>query len=49
MVPACRRKDDIYLMVSFSIGMGAGSSILIGQAYGARNRERMKRNVAYQG
>nr|WP_274376917.1 MATE family efflux transporter [Desulforamulus reducens] len=31
-----------FLLVSFTIGIGAGSSILIGQAYGARNEERMK-------
>ena len=31
-----------FLAVSFIIGIGAGSSILIGQAYGARNEERMK-------
>ncbi|WP_243120729.1 MATE family efflux transporter [Pelotomaculum sp. FP] len=31
-----------FLVVSFVIGIGAGSSILIGQAYGARNEERMK-------
>jgi len=31
-----------FLIVSFTIGIGAGSSILIGQAYGARNDERMK-------
>ena len=31
-----------FLLVSFIIGIGAGSSILIGQAYGARNEERIK-------
>lgn len=31
-----------FLLVSFVIGVGAGSSILIGQAYGARNREQLK-------
>lgn len=31
-----------FLLVSFTIGVGAGSSILIGQAYGARNDERLK-------
>ncbi|HBV96346.1 MAG: multidrug transporter MatE [Peptococcaceae bacterium BICA1-7] len=31
-----------FLAVSFIIGIGAGSSILIGQAYGARNEEKMK-------
>lgn len=31
-----------FLLVSFSIGVGSGSSILIGQAFGARNEERMK-------
>lgn len=31
-----------FLVVSFVIGIGAGSSILIGQAYGVRNEERMK-------
>ncbi|ACV62044.1 MATE efflux family protein [Desulfofarcimen acetoxidans DSM 771] len=31
-----------FLLVSFTIGIGSGSSILIGQAYGARNEERMK-------
>jgi Na+-driven multidrug efflux pump len=29
-------------MVSFIIGLGAGSSILIGQAFGAKNTERLK-------
>ncbi|WP_337833188.1 MATE family efflux transporter [Desulfoscipio gibsoniae] len=32
----------IFFGVSFVIGIGAGSSILIGQAYGARNEERVK-------
>lgn len=31
-----------FLLVSFAIGVGSGSSILIGQAYGARNEERLK-------
>lgn len=31
-----------FLLVSFTIGIGSGSSILIGQAYGARNEERLK-------
>ncbi|SFG12920.1 putative efflux protein, MATE family [Desulfotomaculum arcticum] len=31
-----------FLAISFVIGIGAGSSILIGQAYGARNEEKMK-------
>src|SRR5579875_2522394 len=31
-----------FLFVSFTIGIGAGSSILIGQAYGAQNEERLK-------
>ena len=31
-----------FLIISFTIGIGAGSSILIGQAYGAQNIERMK-------
>ncbi len=31
-----------FLLVSFTIGVGAGSSILIGQAYGAGNQERLK-------
>jgi putative MATE family efflux protein len=31
-----------FLLVSFTIGVGSGSSILIGQAYGARNEERVK-------
>jgi putative MATE family efflux protein len=31
-----------FLLVSFTIGVGSGSSILIGQAYGARNEERLK-------
>lgn len=31
-----------FLLVSFAIGIGSGSSILIGQAYGARNEERLK-------
>ncbi|WCK56896.1 MATE family efflux transporter [Aneurinibacillus sp. Ricciae_BoGa-3] len=31
-----------FLLVSFTIGVGSGSAILIGQAYGARNEERLK-------
>lgn len=31
-----------FLLISFTIGIGSGSSILIGQAYGARNEERLK-------
>ncbi|MBP1934041.1 putative MATE family efflux protein [Ammoniphilus resinae] len=31
-----------FLLISFTIGIGAGSSILIGQAYGAGNQERLK-------
>lgn len=31
-----------FLLVSFSIGIGSGSSILIGQAYGAKNEQRLK-------
>ncbi len=31
-----------FLLVSFIIGIGSGSAILIGQAYGARNEERLK-------
>lgn len=31
-----------FLLVSFTIGIGSGSAILIGQAYGARNEERLK-------
>ncbi len=31
-----------FLAVSFVIGIGSGSSILIGQAYGAKNEERLK-------
>ncbi|BBP89955.1 hypothetical protein BsIDN1_35730 [Bacillus safensis] len=33
-----------FLLVSFSIGIGSGSSILIGQAYGAKNEQKIKRN-----
>ena len=32
----------VFLLISFTIGIGSGSSILIGQAYGAKNEERMK-------
>ncbi len=31
-----------FLLVSVTIGIGTGSAILIGQAYGARNHERLK-------
>lgn len=31
-----------FLLVSFTIGIGSGSSILIGQAHGAQNEERLK-------
>ncbi|MEC1625824.1 MATE family efflux transporter [Bacillus mojavensis] len=31
-----------FLLISFTIGIGSGSSILIGQAYGAKNEERLK-------
>ncbi|HDR8043303.1 TPA: MATE family efflux transporter [Bacillus cereus] len=31
-----------FLLVSFVIGIGSGSSILIGQAFGTRNEERLK-------
>ncbi|WBL29356.1 MATE family efflux transporter [Bacillus safensis] len=31
-----------FLLVSFSIGIGSGSSILIGQAYGAKNEQKLK-------
>ena len=31
-----------FLLVSFPIGIGSGSSILIGQAYGAKNEQRLK-------
>lgn len=31
-----------FLLISFVIGIGSGSSILIGQAFGARNEERLK-------
>ncbi|MEF7557503.1 MATE family efflux transporter [Bacillus thuringiensis] len=34
-----------FLLVSFVIGIGSGSSILIGQAFGARNEERLKATV----
>lgn len=34
-----------FLLVSFAIGVGSGSSILIGQAYGARNMEKLKEVV----
>lgn len=35
----------LFLLVSFTIGIGSGSAILIGQAYGARNEERVKEIV----
>ncbi|EEM60495.1 MULTISPECIES: MATE family efflux transporter [Bacillus cereus group] len=31
-----------FLLVSFVIGIGSGSSILIGQAFGAKNKDRLK-------
>lgn len=31
-----------FLLVSFVIGIGSGSSILIGQAFGAKNEDRLK-------
>jgi len=31
-----------FLLISFAIGIGSGSSILIGQAYGAKMTERLK-------
>ncbi|HJV45866.1 MAG TPA: MATE family efflux transporter [Bacillota bacterium] len=31
-----------FLLISFTIGVGSGSAILIGQAYGAQNIERLK-------
>lgn len=31
-----------FLVISFVIGIGSGSAILIGQAYGARNEEKLK-------
>ncbi len=32
----------VFLLISFLIGLGAGSSVLIGQAYGARNEHKVK-------
>jgi len=32
----------IFFMIAFFIGVASGSSVLIGQAYGARNEERLK-------
>lgn len=32
----------VFLLISFAIGVGSGGSILIGQAYGARNEARLK-------
>ncbi|MBJ6760565.1 MATE family efflux transporter [Myxococcaceae bacterium JPH2] len=32
----------LFFFISFIIGLGAGASVLIGQAYGARNPERVK-------
>ena len=34
-----------FLLISFAIGVGSGSSILIGQTFGARNMEKMKEVV----
>ncbi|KGR79310.1 multidrug transporter MatE [Ureibacillus manganicus DSM 26584] len=34
-----------FLLVSFAIGVGSGSSILIGQAFGAKNMEKLKEIV----
>ncbi|EKN68678.1 MATE family efflux transporter [Schinkia azotoformans] len=34
-----------FLLISFTIGIGSGSSILIGQAYGSHNEERLKQIV----
>lgn len=31
-----------FLLISFTIGVGSGSAILVGQAYGAKNEERLK-------
>ena len=31
-----------FLLISFAIGIGSGSAILIGQAFGARNEEKLK-------
>jgi putative MATE family efflux protein len=33
----------VFLLVSFLIGIGSGSTVLIGQAYGARDEHRVKR------
>jgi len=35
----------LFLLISFAIGIGSGSSILIGQAYGAKLEERLKEIV----
>jgi putative MATE family efflux protein len=32
----------VFFLISFLIGLGAGSSVLIGQAYGARNEHKVK-------
>ena len=32
----------VFFMISFFIGIASGSSVLIGQAYGAHNEERLK-------
>jgi putative MATE family efflux protein len=32
----------VFFLISFLIGLGAGSSVLIGQAFGARNEEKVK-------
>ncbi|CAM5211450.1 Putative MATE family efflux protein OS=Ureibacillus acetophenoni OX=614649 GN=SAMN05877842_11248 PE=4 SV=1 [Ureibacillus acetophenoni] len=34
-----------FLLISFAIGVGSGSSILIGQAFGAKNMEKLKEIV----
>lgn len=34
-----------FLLISFAIGVGSGSSILVGQTYGAKNIEKMKEVV----
>ncbi|MDI7744198.1 MATE family efflux transporter [Lysinibacillus fusiformis] len=34
-----------FLLISFAIGVGSGSSILVGQAFGAKNIEKMKEIV----
>ena len=37
-----------FLLVSFAIGVGSGSSILIGQAYGAKNMEELRKLLELQ-